>query len=312
MWNEYSNSLCCAIKLENDTTFIGDYQGSKQKKKCNELFEKGSPIYGGKVEYVTEIPNRDPNICEVTYEGVCCHLPDDVTWYPKVACNNIVEGIQSVDECKQYAKNMSCFFRDGRYMWLPKAVGNDSIVGVSTQIQCESRNNISTYDINLHKGVNIVGFDFSPSLNISPLYASSLLKQYPDILLIGNYQGYGWEDLVKQSNVLPYVGQDFYFEQNKGYLIYTDKDLTLTMDGWQNPDTRYQQLEDGWNLVGGSIYSKSPSTSALISNLKENEIDIQRVGIWANDLGSFIFNTQGDVQGVDIKIEENQGIFLKK
>ena len=125
-------------------------------------------------------------------------------------------------------------------------------------------------------------------------------------------QGYGWKDLVKQSSVLPYVGQDFYFEQNKGYLIYTSKDLTLTLDGWQNMDAKYQQLEDGWNLVGGSIYSKSSSTSALISNLKENEIDIQRVGIWANDLGSFIFNTQGDVQGIDIKIGENQGIFLKK
>ena len=209
---------------------------------------------------------------------------------------------------------MACFFRDGKYKWLTNKIGTDTIEGVTTQVQCESRNSIKTYSIELKEGVNFVGFDFSPSYHISPLYASTLLEQYPDISVIGNFQGYEWKDLVKRSEKITFAGTDFYFEQNRGYLIITDKSITLKLDGWRNSDAQYEELEKGWNLVGGSIYSKPSKASTLISNLKENDIEINSVGVWAYDFDSLKVSSEkdGEVQGVDIDLTTQDVIFLKR
>ena len=310
-WSETSDSICCAIKLEKKDTFIGDFDGNSGNKKCEDLWITGESAYGGIIEYVSTIPQRDANTCEVKYFGVCCQLPNDVKWYPKDSCKNVVEGILSEKECKIYASEMACFFRDGKYKWLPEGIGNDRIEGVNSQIQCESRNKLKTYKVSLKEGINFVGFDFSPAYNASPLYASTLLEKNPDIIFIGNFQGYEWKDLVKQSEKVPFAGQDFYFEQNRGYLIVTKKNLTLKLDGWRNPQAQYHELEEGWNLVGGTIYSKPSKASALISSLKESNIEVNEVGVWAEDIGSFIFsNKEGDVQGADIQLVDNQGIFL--
>jgi len=309
-WSESSGNLCCGIKLENRDTFIGIYESNVGNKGCNDI--KFS--YSGVIEYSAEIPNRDANTCEVKYTGVCCQLQNEVKWYPQQSCTNVIPDIDSSSECIEYAKDMSCFFRDGKYKWLSNGIGNDFIEGITTQIQCESRNTIKTYNIKLKEGVNFVGFDFSPSYHASPLYASTLLEQYPDISLIGNFQGYEWKDLVMQSERVPFVGQDFYFEQNRGYLIVTNKSITLKLDGWRNPDAQYEQLEEGWNLVGGSIYSKPSKASTLISNLKDENIEINSVGVWAYDFNSLTVSNEkdGEVQGVDIDLTEQEAIFLKR
>ena len=313
-WSEAPQSLCCALKLKGSDVLMGDFEGNVNQS-CNEIWESGESAFSSTVEYAVEIPNSNVDICEVSYEGVCCQLSNDVKWYPKVVCDSPVEGINSNTECKEYAKEMACFLRDGLYKWLPEAIGTDYIKGVSSGTQCESRNNVKTYKIELKEGVNFVGFDFSPSYKAEPMYASILLEKNKDIELIGNFQGYEWKDLVKQSEKIPFVGQDFFFEQNRGYLIIAKKDLVIELDGWKNPEAQYQDLEDGWNLVGGSIYSKPSKASSLISNLEQSNIDIDTVGVWAYDLGLFIFRREentGDVYGVDISLEDNQGIFIKK
>ena len=309
-WSEESGNLCCGIKLEKSDTFVGIYESNVGEKGCSDI----EFTYPGTIEYSAQIPNRDANTCEVKYTGVCCELENDIKWYPQQSCTNIVEGINSSKECIEYAKDMACFFRDGKYKWLTNKIGTDTIEGVTTQVQCESRNSIKTYSIELKEGVNFVGFDFSPSYHISPLYASTLLEQYPDISVIGNFQGYEWKDLVKQSEKIPFAGNDFYFEQNRGYLIIADKSITLKLDGWRNPDAQYEELEKGWNLVGGSIYSNPSKASTLISNLKENDIEINSVGVWAYDFDSLKVSSEkdGEVQGVDIDLTKQDAIFLKR
>ena len=314
-WGDISNSICCALKLDNQESFQGDFENEIGTKKCEDIWAVGRSVYGGKIQYSVEIKDKKEGACEVKYEGVCCKLDHDIKWYPKVACPSIVQGITSSSSCKEYSSDRSCFFRDGKYEWLPKSVGEDNVKGVLTEAQCAARNTITTYELKLERGINFIGFDFAPTLNTNVLYASKLILQNKDILLIGNFQGYEWKDLVKQSSTLPFAGQDFFFEQNRGYLIITTKDTVLKLDGWRVSNLEYSELKDGWNLVGGVTYTKSKKASTLISDLSNKKIDIDIVGVWSYDLGTLIYRREqadGEVYGEDITLGNNQGVFIKK
>lgn len=311
-WKEYSFSKCCSIKVQSSETLIGKYSPSTNSD-CTSLWPQDKKIEELNIEYALEIPSSSVNECQVEYEGVCCNLESDIKWYPKKYCTEVIDGVKNSDSCKNLASNMACYLKNGTYKWLPKIGSNIQVDGIKTKQQCDLRNTTTTYTISLKKGVNFVGVDFTPSLHISPMYASSLLEKYPQISLIGNYKGYSWKDLVKQSNKVPFVGNDFYLEQNMGYLIVVDTDLEISLDGWKDTLTLYPKLEKGWNLVNGSIYSNIPDTSSLISNISTEENS--SVAMWEDELNSIIiFKEENlkDVKGVSTKIDINEAIFLKR
>ena len=312
-WGDVSGPLCCALKIDNKEEFQGDFENNVTGKTCEQVWAVGRSLYGGKLEYSVEIKDKVAQACEIKYEGACCQLQNDIKWWPKIACTNAVPNITSSQACKEYANDRGCFFREGKYQWLPKSIGNDSIEGVTTQSQCESRNTLSQYKISLQKGINFVGFDFSPTYQASTMYASKLIENNPNILLIGNFEGYGWKDLIKKSEKLPFAGNDFFFEQNKGYLIVTTDATTLELDGWRDSSAKYSQLSDGWNLVGGTLYSKSYRASSLIQSLSREQINADTVGVWATDLGRFNYRKEesGNVYGEDIVLKSNEGVFIK-
>ena len=314
-WEEASGPLCCALKIDNQEQFQGDYENNAEGKTCADLWSVGRSIYGGKLEYSVKIEGKVEGACEVKYDGVCCEVGNDIMWYPKVSCTKVIPNITTNQACKEYANDRGCFFRDGTYQWLPKYIGKDFDEGVTTQSQCESRNKLSTYKVTLQKGINFVGFDFEPTYKASGMYASSLLQENSTILLIANFEGYQWKDIVKKSETVPFAGNDFIFKQNRGYLIVSSEDVVLNIDGWKDSASKYLSLNEGWNLVGGSLYSKSYKASTLISNLKKSEIDVDIVAVWSKELGLFNYRREeedGATYGEDLKLESNQGIFIKK
>lgn len=312
-WGNVSGPLCCALKIDNKEEFQGDFENNVEGKTCEQVWAVGRSLYGGKLEYSVEIKDKVAEACEVKYEGVCCQLQNDIKWWPKIACTKAVPNITSNQACKEYANDRACFFREGKYQWLPKSIGNDAIEGVTTQSQCDSRNKLSQYKIQLQKGINFVGFDFSPTYQASTMYASKLIEMNPNILLIGNFEGYGWKDLIKKSEKLPFAGNDFFFEQNKGYLIITTDVTEIEFDGWKDSAAKYSKLSEGWNLVGGTLYSKSYRASSLIQALSKEEINVDTVGVWATDLGRFNYRKEEgtNVYGEDILLKNNEGVFLK-
>ena len=314
-WEKPSGPLCCALKIDNQEQFQGDYENNAEGKSCSDIWKSGRSIYDGKLEYSVEIKGKVESACEVKYEAVCCEVGNDVMWYPKSVCTKVVPDITTSQACKEYANDKGCFFREGIYQWLPKSVGKDFDESVTTQSQCESRNKLSTYKIELQKGVNFVGFDFEPTYKATGMHASNLIETNSSILLIANFEGYEWKDIVKKSETVPFAGNDFVFKQNKGYLIISSEDTVLNIDGWKDSASKYLPLSEGWNLVGGSLYSKSYKASTLISNLKKSDIDVDVVAVWSKELGLFNYRREEEdstVYGDDLKLESNQGIFLKK
>lgn len=314
-WGEITGPLCCALKVSNQEKLRGDFENNVEGKSCSDIWKTGRSVYGGTLEYSVEIKDRTEGACEVEYDGVCCQLTNDIKWYPKVACNNPISGINTSKECLDLANDGGCFFREAKYQWLPKTVGDDYLKEVSSKSQCDSRNKITQYSIELKEGVNFVGFDFTPVFQTSPLYASKLLSLNENILLIGDFQGYEWKNLVKKSEKLPFAGEDFYFEQGKGYLVVSEEDIKIELDGWRDTNQKYSVLDEGWNLVGGSVYGKSYRASVLISNLINSDIEVNTVAVWSYELGRFSYRkeeAQGETYGEDINLVSNQGIFLKR
>jgi hypothetical protein len=145
------------------------------------------------------------------------------------------------------------------------------------------------------------------------MLASNLIEKENDILLIGNFEKYGCKDLIKKSEKLPFAGEDFIFEQNKGYLLVSANDITIEFEGWKDSSAKYLELYDGWNLVGGDIYTKSYNVSSLINSLRKNEIFVDTVGVWNIQTGMFDYRREdaNNIYGEDIKLGGNQGIFLR-
>ncbi len=308
-------SLCCALKISNQDKFQGDYENDMSGRTCEQVWKVGRTLYGGKLEYSVEIKDKDKTSCEVKYDGVCCKVSGVQKWYPKVLCNDIVPNVYSANACNQTADvDNKCYFKDGKYQWLPISTGNDYITDISSKNDCEERNKVSTYKISLSEGVNFVGFDFNPIYKGAAMFASNLVEFNSDVLLVGNFQEYAWKDLIKKSEKLPYAGNDFSLEQNKGYLVVVSKDTNIELGGWKKSSTEYSQLIDGWNLVGGSLYTKSYKASALIKSLAEKNLQVNTVAIWNLQTGMFNYRRESneDVYGEDITFKTNEAIFLHR
>ena len=310
-----TNPKCCAIKLDNRETFQGDFENQTSGGSCSDIWEVGRKVFNGTIEYVVDIPNKSDRVaCEIDYEGACCKLSNGLKWYPKVLCTDILPGITDSKSCNTYTGEKACFLRDGKYQWLASVIGTDNIKSISSECACLAMNYTQTVEIQLKRGTDFIGLDFVPVYMGNNLKASNLLSQYPDIQLIANFENNKWENILVRADSVPYAGDDFTLEQSKGYLINVKKDITISLGGWLNPITVYYPVNRGWNLVGGSLYSKSLTASKLISDLRGKSLDVDTVSVWSYELGSFIFRSEEgeDIYGDDFSLNDSIGIFLKQ
>ncbi len=312
-WSGVANPLCCGLKYTNDDTFYGMYTDDAISKACNDIYIKGMSMEKGELEYAVEVENMKGVNCTKEYEGVCCRLPNDISWYPQSSCEYPLEGVSSSKDCIDYAQEKACFFRDYYFQWLPIHIGMDFVKDVTNQKDCISRNQVYEYDIQIKNGVNLISFDFNPSFNTDVLYASRLLNMYPQVSLIGSFSNNQWSNLIQRSESSPYVGQDFYFQHGKGYLVISTQDILVTLDGWEKEIYDSPKLTKGWNLVGGEIFLTARKSSKLITELKKEIENIQGVGVWSNELESLIYKYEDELPLYDdISLESNQAVFVKR
>lgn len=305
---------CCAVKLIGKEKFIGVFNEHTNGKSCEELWIPSTKGLNGIVQYPIRLESKESKVsCEHEYKGVCCNLRNRIMWYPQEICELPITQIQSEKSCNNYEGPKACYLRDGKFAWLPILIGDDYELGINNETSCNERNMIKDYTIKLYRGINFIGFDFSPLYHNREILSSELLEIYPQILLIANFKEYEWQDIVIKTSTIPYAGNDFTFEQNRGYLFTVSEDITITLDGWKNSVVYYDDFDKGWQLVGGTLYTQSGWASKLISDLKLNNIDIETVAIWSNEVGFFNYRREEgeEIYGEDVPLEDTKGVFIR-
>lgn len=310
-WDPLSNPLCCAINYSDSENFYGEYIQDSRYDSCSRVWREGTELNEKVIRSSAEIVKKKGQECTVEYEGVCCKLSDDIAWYPKVACPYIIKDISNIKDCEVYGNEKACFYRNYFYQWLPLNIGEDSILDISTEDECNSRNTVESFNIELKKGINFVSFELTPSYNKDVLFASRLMNMYPEIELIAHFSNNEWRDLVKSSISTPYVGQDFFFEQEKGYLITAERDIVITLKGWNKQNESLSELSKGWNLVSGIKLTEDANTLELLSKVKQKIEDFSLLGVWSDESGSLVY-TDREGSNNNIPFKRNQAVFIKR
>ena len=247
-WSPKAKPVCCLAKFKESDTLLGFYNRDITEQSCEQAWSQSKVESNGIVSFI-QTENIEEKDCKGEFPSSCCRVGNEILWYPTEYCTYIIKDIGNSLECQEYTQNKACFFRENRFQWLPQGIGGDSAINIENETECNLRNDISRYDIQLKKGVNFIGFDFTPSYNQDVLYASRVMSIYPQISLIGNFKDNEWSDLISKSETDPFSGQDFYFEHSKGYLFILDEDLTINISGWNNSEVIKPSLEKGWNFV---------------------------------------------------------------
>lgn len=245
-WSPKSIPVCCFAKFNESDILHGFYNNDITEQTCEEAWTKSTTQ---DIESFLHIENLGQNECEEEFSSSCCRVENEILWYPTKYCHYVIKGIDSSLECNEYTQKKACFYRDEKFQWLPEGIGKDSVINIDGENQCNLRNNVSSYTIKLNKGNNFIGFDFTPSYNHDVLYASRLMSLYPQISLIGSFDDNEWIHLISKSDTSPFLGQDFYFEQFKGYFFVLEKDIEINISGWINSEVLKPSLDRGWNFV---------------------------------------------------------------
>ncbi len=295
-WTPLAKPVCCVIQSTDKEKLVGLFNSDISEKSCEELWSNN---YLNINKYI-QIENINKKECELEFESSCCRVGNEIMWYPTKYCSYKIKDIDNQIQCEEYTKQKACYFRDHRFQWLPEGIGIDKSININSEIQCNLRNDVSNHSIRLNKGVNFIGFEFTPSYNQDVLYASRLMSIYPQISLIGSFTDNEWSQLISRSEENPFSGQDFYFEQSRGYLFIVDEDITINVFGWNNSEALTPILEKGWNFI---------LSDSLLN------IDIEKIGTWSEEKESLSYDIDKeyeDVLGIKTESSINQAVFILK
>lgn len=161
---------------------------------------------------------------------------------------------------------------------------------------------LKTYE--LKEGVNLIGTDFN-----SKDKAARIIKNNPDISVIGDFDNSGWKRIVKKSSSRVLQGKNFKLKQGKGYLVISNKDIQLKLEGRRFERDTNTTLDKGLNLINASSYTHM---SRLIQDFENKDIQVLGVSSWSNSLSNFVSYVQdsGDYYGTDNEINPNSGVFI--
>lgn len=91
--------ICCALKLEGNDKFRGDYE-NETTKSCSQIWAVGRNIYDSYLEYSVELPQHlNRATCEQWWDGVCCNDTGEYEWIPEYICNNKATQFSNYEAC---------------------------------------------------------------------------------------------------------------------------------------------------------------------------------------------------------------------
>ncbi len=174
--------------------------------------------------------------------------------------------------------------------------------------------------LSLKQGINIVSFDFFPALDKEKaLEASEFMKLANvgdfNVSKISTFVGGAWQGgVVYDPQMNDTKGDSFPLIFGKGYVILAEKDVTVTVPGYQIQSSIPIAFSAGWNLVGVHGYSKAYTARSFIDSINTiNGLKANNVSWWPTAKGMYegLQVTDGKEYGLDFPISPLNGYFVR-
>lgn len=177
------------------------------------------------------------------------------------------------------------------------------------------------YKMKLNKGINIVSFNFLPTLDgKNGLKASEFIEIINNgtnlyIKSISYFDGGKWVGGVATNTTTYEVnGNDFTLVPGKGYAIVAFKDVSTEIPGLKVQEGIPVAFSSGWNLIGVNGYSTTYTASSLIDSLNGlSGIKANNVTWWPTSKGRYesFQKSEGVEYGFDYPILNDMGYFIR-
>lgn len=157
----------------------------------------------------------------------------------------------------------------------------------------------------LKEGINYIGLDFR-----SKDRAFRILKENENISLIADYKNGEWDNVINDSSNSLFFWNNFKLKEYNGYLVITDSDTVLTLDGRKRKDEIKFDFKQGEYLIGGL---DSSTSSELIERFKSEGVEVLGTSVWSKSKShfeSFVVDSN-KIYGNDIDLSTKEGIFIK-
>lgn len=188
-----------------------------------------------------------------------------------------------------------------------------AIVSIATQ----SKN----FKLTLSKGINLVSFNFLPSLLNNKALSAIEFLQYANssgrkVSRITSFEGGKWNGGVgyTSSTSTQTTGNDLDLLPGSAYAIIASKDSSIEVPGFAIKNSIPVALSSGWNLIGINGYKKTYTANSLIDSINGIAgLTSDNVTWWPTSKGRYesFQKSEGIVYGFDFPILKNQGYFVR-
>lgn len=181
--------------------------------------------------------------------------------------------------------------------------------------------NATVKDISLKRGVNIISFDFLPSLGRSEEKFNTnnffeIVNAKGDVVSsISYFSGGQWNSGVTYDFEKKVTrGIPFELVFGKGYVIVAEKDATISVPGLDLQTPIPIAFSAGWNLVGVNGYKTAYTARSLIDSINTIEgLKANNVTYWPTEKSMYegFQLTNGEEYGLDYSISPDLGYFVR-
>jgi len=264
------DGICCALKISGKDNLQGDYE-SISTKTCDQIWEIGRAVYGGRIEYSVELEGLNRNSCEKQWSGVCCDISGEYQWLPSSVCSKELGEFDTYNACME--------------------AGGERI----------------DMNLELDHGYNFTSWLLNDVSN--PIMASSLLNNSSIILVAGFHNGV-WDQLMyKESGDIN--GLDFEMESGQAYLITTTQATTISISGVRFINFDWGVLKGWQFVPAGAFDSYSNTKRVVLSFDTVNISQVALWSKDLGKFKYFVYDVTGEEFGEVISFSETQGVFVR-
>jgi hypothetical protein len=307
--NDTGGGICCALKISNKDDFRGDWEDISNKS-CNQIWQVGRELYGGKIQYSEEISVSNRASCERWWDGVCCNSNGKTEWLPSSLCSKKLPEYTNYNSCinGNTPDEEICCKDSELYEWKYKGDCQNVSENYETEYQCERANGREvSVTLNLNKGYNFIAWNASDP--ISPVLASKLFDN-PSVILIATFKDGIWNKIMYREDG-QLKGQDFNIVRGEAYLITTTSDFNLSYSGRTFTEFSWGNMK-GWQYVPAQSLDPYYNTKSVV--LSFDTVDVSQVGLWDKELGKFnyyVYDVSGSEFGESVRLNDDYGVFVK-
>ncbi|MGI6484109.1 MAG: fibronectin type III domain-containing protein [Candidatus Dojkabacteria bacterium] len=200
----------------------------------------------------------------------------------------------------------------------PKA--NEDLLMTQSAIGISVSRETTAQEISLKEGINIISFNFMPSLGEKkPLSSEDFLKianeRGYEVSRISYFTGGSWNGgNVYNLEKGEVSGVPFDLVFGKGYVVVAERDVTISVPGYEIKESIPIAFSLGWNLVGIHGYSTAYTARSLIESINTIEgLKANNVTWWPTSKSMYqgYQLIDGQAYGQDYPISPLNGYFVR-